>query len=387
MERRSFLVGTGTLLLSQLLVSCGGNNQAQLQVRLLQDSIPGQVVDRFKKSLQQNPQLTFSPVKHLEDLFQQLQTWQKKVDPTEEGGWRRFIPLAKSQKANPADLVTVEDYWISAAIRQKLIQPLEVQQLKNWSTLPKKWQELVTRDDQGLVNAKGKVWGAPYRWGSTVIVYNRDQFVEELGWIPKDWTDLWRGEVQSRISLLDHPREVIGLVLKKLGKSYNTENLDTVPDLEKELRALNQQVKFYSSTRYLEPLLTGDTWLAVGWSDDVLPVLTHYPQLAVAIPQSGTAIWADLWVQPKGKEVKNLSYQWIDFCWTGDIAKDISVLTKTNAPTSTKINPSDMPQPLPELLQTNTEVFDKSEFLLPLPEKATNQYESLFAKIKQIGDG
>jgi putative spermidine/putrescine transport system substrate-binding protein len=372
--------------LSQLLVSCGGNNQAQLQVQLLQDSIPGQVVDRFKKSLQQNPQLKFAPVKHLEDLFRQLQTWQKKVDPSKEEGWRRFIPLAKSQKASPVDLVTVGDYWISAAIRQQLIQPLEVQQLKNWSTLPKRWQELVTRNDQGLIDAKGKVWGAPYRWGSTVIVYRRDKLIEELGWTPRDWSDLWRGELQGRISVLDHPREVIGLVLKKLGKSYNTENLDTVPDLEKELRALNQQVKFYSSTRYLEPLIIGDTWLAVGWSDDVLPVVGRYPQLAVAIPQSGTAVWADLWVQPKGKQTKTLSYQWIDFCWSRDIANDISVLTKTNAPTSTKINPSGISELLTKLLQTNTEVFDKSEFLLPLPEKTTSQYESLFAKIKQIPD-
>ncbi len=99
---------------------------------------------------------------------------------------------------------------------------------------------------------------SPYRWGSTVIVYNRNKF-QELGWMPKDWSDLWREEVRSRISLLNQPREVIGLVLKKLGKSYNTENLDQVPGLEKELRTLNQQVKFYSSNTYLEPLIIEST--------------------------------------------------------------------------------------------------------------------------------
>ena len=42
---------------------------------------------------------------------------------------------------------------------------------------------------------------------------------EELGWKPKDWSDLWRTELRDRISLLDQPREVIGLTLKKMGFS------------------------------------------------------------------------------------------------------------------------------------------------------------------------
>ncbi|MBR8834580.1 MAG: extracellular solute-binding protein [Stigonema ocellatum SAG 48.90 = DSM 106950] len=385
MERRSFLLGTGTLVLSQLLIGCGEKNQATLKVELLKDSIPSQVVNQFSKYFQQKAQLKFSPVEQLQDLFEQLQTWQKKTNANDNEGWRRFIPFAKSENVQPANLVTLGDYWISAAIQQKLIQPLEVGQLKHWSTLPKRWQEFVTRNDQGQVDAQGKVWGAPYRWGSTVIVYRRDKFLQEWGWTPTDWGDLWRSELQERISLLDQPREVIGLVLKKLGKSYNTENFDTVPDLEKELRKLNQQVKFYSSERYLEPLITGDTWLAVGWSNDVLPVLGRYPQLAAVIPQSGTAIWADLWVHPQGNDRETLSSQWIDFCWTKSIAKDISLFTKTNTPISIDIGASKIAEPLRKLLLINSEVFSKSEFLLPLPPAVATQYDSLFAKMKVLG--
>ena len=391
MDRRSFLLSTSTLALSQLLFGCGGNKQTQLKVQLLKGSIPGQVVNQFHKSLQQPAQLKFAPVEHIQDLFQQLQNWQQKPKTSDEQGWSRFIPFRQGQKAADTDLVTLGDYWLKAAIEQKLIQPLqEVQgnQLKQWSTLDERWKQLVTRNDQGILDTQGKVWGAPYRWGSTVIVYNRDKF-QKLGWTPKDWSDLWRDGMQQRISLLNQPREVIGLVLKKLGKSYNTDNLDQVPDLEKELRILNQQVKFYSSNNYLEPLIMEDTWLAVGWSSDVLPVLGRYPQLAAVIPQSGTAIWADLWVRPAGITKNNLSDQWIDFCWQPSTAKQISVLTKTNSPISTNIAASDIQEPLWSLLESDVydglrlrNVFDKSEFLLPLPPSAIKQYESLFAKIK-----
>ncbi len=381
MERRSFLLGIGTVALSQLLVGCGGNKQVTLNVQLLKGSIPGQVVNQFSKGLQQKVQLKFAPVEKLQDLFQKLQSLQKKPNTNDEQGWRRVLPFAQSQKATKADLVTLGDYWIDLAIEKKLIQPLEVAKIKQWSALPKQWQELVTRNDQGLVDPKGKVWAVPYRWGSTVIIYRRDKFQESGLEPPTDWSDLWRNELQGRISLLNQPREVIGLVLKKLGKSYNTNNLD-IPNLEKELRLLNQKVKFYDSTRYLEPLITGDTWLAVAWSSDVVQLIGRYPRLATVIPQSGTALWADVWVNPIGQDSQALLYEWIDFCLNPDIAKQISLLTKTNSPIPTNITASDFQESLRSLLLVNSEVLEKSEFLLPLPQSVADQYESLFAKIK-----
>ncbi|ABA22671.1 periplasmic polyamine-binding protein of ABC transporter [Trichormus variabilis ATCC 29413] len=381
MDRRSFLLSLGGLTLSQLLVGCTGNNQTQLNVQLLKGSIPGQVVNKFRQSLKQQAQLKFAPVEQLEELYKRLINWQHNPKAHNEQEWTRFIPFRQSQTFPLADLVTLGDYWLTTAIERKLIQPIETAQLKQWSGLDSRWRELVTRNEQGIPDPQGKVWAAPYRWGSTVIVYDREKF-KKLGWTPQDWSDLWRNELRSRISLLDQPREVIGLVLKKLGKSYNIENLATVPDLEKELQTLNQQVKFYSSNTYLEPLIIGDTWLAVGWSSDVIPVLARYPQLSLVIPRSGTSIWADLWVSPKEITQDALSSQWIDFCLQPNIARQIALLTKTNSPVVTNIGTADIQESLGSLLLNSQEVFAKGEFLLPLPPEATKQYEALFAKIK-----
>jgi putative spermidine/putrescine transport system substrate-binding protein len=385
MQRRSFLLGAGGLALSQMLVGCGNSNQTQLNIQLLRGSIPSQIVSQFRKSSQQQVKLNFAPVEQIQDLFQRLQSWQDSTTNSEPGFWHRFLPLRKSPSAVVSDLVTLGDYWLKAAIEQKLIQPLaetEVQELKHWSSLDLKWQQLVRRDEQGNLDTQGNVWAAPYRWGSTMIVYNRQKF-RSLGWTPQDWSDLWRNELQQRISLLDQSREVIGLVLKKLGESYNTENLDTIPNLETELRRLNQQVKFYSSNNYLEPLIIGDTWLAVGWSSDIIPILPRYPQLSAVVPQSGTAIWADLWVRPTGAEKQAFSSQWMDFCWQPDIAKQISLFTRSNSPIAAMIAPSELQEPFRSILKSNQAVFDKSEFLLSLPPSAMQQYESLFAKIQQ----
>jgi putative spermidine/putrescine transport system substrate-binding protein len=383
MDRRFFLLGTSGMIVSQMLIGCNRENESQFKVQVLKGSIPGHVVNQFRKTVQSEVNLKFVPVNQIYDLFKQLQTWQQ-PDANNKEGWSRLIPFRQNQKVTKSDLVTLGDYWLKAAIEQKLIQPLETEKIKQWSTLNPKWQQLVKRDDQGNIDPQGKVWAAPYRWGNTVIVYNREK-LQQFDWQPKDWSDLWRSELRSRISLLNNSREVIGLVLKKLGKSYNTENLAEISSLETELQTLNQQVKFYDSTTYLEPLIMGDTWLAVGWSNDVIPVLSRYPKLNAIIPQSGTAIWADLWVKPAGVEQSNLSSEWINFCWQPNIAKEITILTKTNTPIPINIAASDISQPLQNLLLTNQELLEKSEFILPLSAAATQQYESLFKKMKNPG--
>ncbi|QSV64760.1 MAG: extracellular solute-binding protein [Dolichospermum sp. DL01] len=375
MDRRSFLLGTSTLTLSQLITGCGTNQQPPLNVQLLKNSIPGQVVNQFRKTVTQGGELKFTPVNQLQELFKLLQTWQQPPTNNQQE-WTRYLPFNQNQKSPTANLVTLGDYWLQAAIDQKLIQPLATTNIKNLANLNEKWQQLIKRDQEG------KIWGVPYRWGNTVIIYNQEKF-QKLGWKPTDWSDLWRSELQNRISLLNHPREVIGLVLKKLGKSYNTENIKQISALKPELQALNQQVKFYDSQNYLEPLITGDTWLAVGWSHDIIPVISRYQKFAAVIPQSGTAIWTDLWVSPKGVSNDGLAYQWLDFCLQPNTSKQIALLTKSNSPVDNAMVLGDIQKQLQNLFLTDAEILAKSEFILPLPPAVMKEYEDLFIKIKQ----
>jgi putative spermidine/putrescine transport system substrate-binding protein len=381
MDRRSFLFGTGTLFLSQLLAGCNSQERANLRVQLLKGSIPNQVLQQFRERMKQSAQIEFASVEQLGSLFDRLQSWQQQSQKPTEEDWRSRLPLPswlKPQNPNPANLVTLGDYWLAAAIEQNLIQPLDPAQLPQWSQLPSPWQELVRRDRAGQFDAKGDVWAAPYRWGYTVIAYNRDRF-RSLGWTPQDWGDLWREELRDRISLPNHPREVIGLTLKQLGASYNTENLDRVPDLTAQLSRLHQQVKLYSSDTYLQPLILGDTWLAVGWSNEIIPVMQRHRQIAALIPPSGTALWADLWTNPtRTNSDRTLEYQWIDFCWQPQIARQLLLLGKANSPISEQIDPNDIQVELRPLLIPNTQILAQSEFLRPLTPTAIQQYQALW---------
>lgn len=63
----------------------------------------------------------------------------------------------------------------------------------------------------------------------------------------QDWADLWRPDLAGKIAMVDSPREVIGAVLKYLGASYNTSNIDSEVTggrnaVKDELSSLRKQV-------------------------------------------------------------------------------------------------------------------------------------------------
>jgi putative spermidine/putrescine transport system substrate-binding protein len=404
LKRRSFILGAGVLTLGQLLAACGGEKKSTLQVRLLQNSIPAVVLNQYRKQVQNQVVLDFIPATQLQDIFSQLQAWQQ--TPTTETSQRFNLPFlgGRKQDGGVSDLVTLGDYWLASAIAQELIQPLDIQKLKQWQQLPPRWQALMQRDRQGNLDPNGAVWGAPYRWGSTAIVYRLDK-LKHFDWLPTDWSDLWRPELRDRLSLLDQPREIIGLTLKKLGHSYNTKDFTKVPQLKQELQNLHKLVKFYSSDTYLQPLILGDTWVAVGWSTDILPMLQRYSNLGAIIPASGTALWADLWVRPAAKKETNkktnkktnspnksksddLLSEWINFCWEPSNVEQISLRTKAVSPMLNQNQPN-----LPKGLQNNSlfnalllpeaDILEKSEFMQPLPPKVAQQYQDLWLEIRR----
>ncbi len=384
MRRRNFLLGTSAITLGTALAGC--QNQAAFTVELLQNSVPPQMLRQFRQNLAQGTALNFVPQPQLKNLFELLQ----KGEIASQNFRNLFGLLPTKQTAvsgtPKADLVMIGDYWLTTAIQQQLIQPLQPQYLPNWELLPQKWQNLVKRNPQGQLDARGEVWAAPYRWGTTVMIYRKDQF-EALGWQPQDWHDLWREELRDRISLLNQPREVIGLTLKKLGYSYNTTDLDSVPDLYSQLQQLHQNVKLYDSNTYLKPLIIGDTWLALGWSTDIPIQLQRQHNLGVVVPASGTALWTDLWVKPAAASIAtetDTAHQWIDFCWQPQIAQQLSFLTEATSPIVVGLDAKDrLPQwkDYPVLLP-NSATLENSEFLLPFSADMLQQYRRLWQQLR-----
>jgi putative spermidine/putrescine transport system substrate-binding protein len=398
MQRRHFLVTLGSLALGSGLTSCQNQDRAILRLVALKNSLPSQLLGEFSKSIQPTDvKVELVGESQFKEVLIQLQEWAKTGKAEAKGLKVPLVPPAQSAEYIP-NLVSIGDAWLPTAIQEKLIQPIAVKDLQNWGKLEARWRELPQRDDRGNISANGQVWGVPYRWGTTVIIYRRDRLKEANIPIPKDWADLWNPQLRQRISLLDRSREVIGLTLKKLGYSYNLADISQAIELNLQLSKLHQQVKFYSADNYLQPLVMGDTWVAVGWSSDAIDLIDKHPNIGAIVPASGTAMFADLWVQPAlsskltsaerlaiaNERRTKLNRQWLDYCLQPKTSEQISIFTNATAPLLTSLAASEISPDLQSraLVLPPKNVLDKSEFIYPLSSKSKEQYDRLWREIR-----
>ena len=393
MDRRKFLVLGGAAIAS--IGGCQWSNpfdrRDRLRIAGLLGAIPSRVINKFESNSQPKPEFKAEtlPAK----LWQELQNY----------------PTAARDKA--PQLISLGDSWLDQAIAKSLIQPITpslIEKIPQWQKLSPFWQQSVIRDNQ--------VWGIPYRWGATAIAYRSDKLKFDI----TQWADLWRPELKQKLSLPDDAREVIGLVLKKMGQSYQTENLvenqEIFIKLVQELKSLNSQVLTYSSDNYLQSLLADDTFAAVGWTSDMYKAQKQNPNLKVVIPQDGTAIWSDIWVIPNANRIANYGVslvnkllcsnqvaqygkvcdtnlelpisegaiaaaEWMNFCLTPAIAAQITSLTDA-------VSPSSELEQVPASVKTDPikffsqDILAKSELIAPLSPSAITQYKDLWTKMR-----
>ncbi|KAE8677497.1 Leucine-rich repeat protein kinase family protein isoform 1 [Hibiscus syriacus] len=313
-----------------------------------------------------------------------------------------------------ADIVTLGDSWLSFAIRKAVIEPITAAEHLDWfKDLSHKWKVYLRRNLNGDIDPQGQVWAAPYRWGTMVIAYKKTKFQKQKLPPIQDWADLWRPELAGRISMVNSPREVVGAVLKYMGASYNTMDIDLqVPGgrnaVLQNLELLAKQVNFFDSANYLRAFSVGDVWVAVGWSSDVLPVAKRMSNVAVIVPKSGASLWADLWVIPAASGLKTdriggrvrgpspLIHQWVEFCLqTANSLPFRQGVTAGASPSALVSGPLKLPEELTKgkpKLDTNIvagapplEILERCEFLEPLSDATLLDYEWLIKNMPKCG--
>jgi putative spermidine/putrescine transport system substrate-binding protein len=369
MNRRSFLAGAGGAALATLLAGCQRGTAANLRLAMLANSVPAQLLRAFQKD-DQGGSVAVTPQDSLVGLYSLLQGWHN--------------PPTGASVAPVADWVSLADYWLAPAIQQGLVKPPDVSSLAGWDTLAPVWPELVRRGAQGMPSTEGDIWAMPYRWSHLVLLYDPTRLPPDQAL--STWADLLRPELTRRVILPDHPRLVIGLAQKALGASANSADPDAVDGLQSFLSDLHQQVRTYDTNHYLEALIIGDATAVVGWSDDVLPLLKQYQQLAAVVPPEGTLLSAQLWVQSEVISAQSpLALNWLDFCLGDDFAQQLAIYGQSASPNLWGVGPNDLPQPLqqPSTQVLLPEVADQSEFLLPLTPEAEARYSSLWQNLRQ----
>ncbi|MBA0646391.1 hypothetical protein Goklo_014362 [Gossypium klotzschianum] len=378
-----------------------------LSMVALQGSIPPSWSKDFisSQSRRLKLQTKFRPT--LEDIFTQL-----------------CLPFTQAKAkvnigpASPAaaDILTLGDSWLPLAIKKAVIEPITAAEHQDWfKDLSRKWKVYLRRNLNGDIDPQGQIWAAPYRWGTMVIAYKKTKFQKKNLPPMQDWADLWRPELAGRISMVNSPREVVGAVLKYMGASYNTTDIDLQVAggrnaVLQNLELLARQVKLFDSANYLRAFSVGDVWVAVGWSSDVLPVAKRMSNVAVVVPKSGASLWADLWAIPAASRLETnriggrvrgpspLMHQWVEFCLQAASGLPFRQgITAGASPAALDSGPVKLPEELTKgkpKLDSNLvagvpppEILERCEFLEPLSDATLSDYQWLIDNMPKSGPG
>jgi spermidine/putrescine transport system permease protein len=277
--------------------------------------------------------------------------------------------LAKIQAGNTAyDVICPSNYPIQILRAQGLLLPLDHSALPNLKHL-----------DPALLDRPydpGNRHSVPYVWGTCGIGYNR----KRTGPIDS-WAALWDPRFQGRVLMLDDARETLGAALKRGGRSLNATDEGWLREAQRLLIQQKPIVKLYDSGSFDAALLSGDVWLAQGWSGQFAKVRDEDPDLEYVVPKEGGSLFVDSLAIPKGAPHPELAHAFVDFTMEPEIAAEICRTMQYSTPNlaaipllpaSIRDNPAIFPPP---------DVMGRVELIEDIGE-ATVLYDRLWTEVK-----
>jgi spermidine/putrescine-binding protein len=217
--------------------------------------------------------------------------------------------LAKLQGGQDGyDVAVPSDFMVAVMIKQGLLADLDPALIPNAQALHPRLQRMPFDPDQR--------YAVPYLWGTVGIGY--DSAVLPVP--PDSWTVLWDPRYKGKISMLNDQREVLGAVLRSMGRSMNTRDRATIEQAKAILLRQKPLVKVYSSESYGQLLAFGEVAVAHGWGGQVARAMAERPSIRYAVPREGATIWADCLVVLSSSPRKALAMQFINYLLERDVA-------------------------------------------------------------------
>jgi spermidine/putrescine transport system substrate-binding protein len=319
-----------------------------------------------------------------------IYTW---ADYSDEGVYQRFTErtgiqvVADVYDANETMLAKMQagggrqysilypsDYMVQQMIELNLLSEIDKSQLTGLDSLRDQWQNPpYDPDNQHSV---------PVSWGTTGLIY--DTTVISAG--PEDWDYLWdsQSQLSGRMTLLEDVRETMGAVLKSLGYSYNATDPQQIEAAYNRLRELKPAIAAFQSFGWEDRLMAGDLLVSMTYSivGNALPA--DNPNLRYVIPESGSSVWTDTMVIPRGAPNPAAAYAWINFMLEPENAAFAVEQLRFATPSEPafELLPNELKES--ETLFPPDEVLARCENIAPLDDATTELYDKYWTELASV---
>jgi spermidine/putrescine transport system substrate-binding protein len=284
--------------------------------------------------------------------------------------------VADLRAGKAADMVVFENQLIPALVVDGLLAEIDYHNVPNFKNISANFRDMAY--DPGNRHA------IPYSWGTTALVVRSDLVAEPV----TGWADLWDTRYQGRVMAWPLSRYLLGIALKSLGYSLNSEDPAQVEAALDKLMALKPHLML----REWEPavaapyLASGEVVIAVGQADDVTAGKEENEAIDYVMPVEGAILWGDNFTIPAASKQKEAAEKLIDYLLRAEVSAQIMNETYYWLP-----NDAAMPL-IDEALRENLAIFPPAESLraaeiiLPLSPEGEALYEQAWQRFLAAGE-
>lgn len=178
-----------------------------------------------------------------------------------------------------------------------------------------------------------------YYWGTFGFLYVEEEILKRFPNAPVDsYRLLFDPEVVSKFSdcgvtLLDEAVDVYPQVLTYLGKDPRSENLQDLEEAQEHLLKVRPYIKRFSSLRFLNEIVSGESCLAQAWSGEAQAAQERADEVGrkvhmkYTVPKEGGVMWIDVVAIPKGAPHLKNAHLFINFLLRPDISARVTNAT------------------------------------------------------------
>ena len=206
------------------------------------------------------------------------------------------------------DVCFPSDYIIERLIQKDLLHELNKDNIPNLQYIDERFLDL----DFDPENK----YSVPYMWGTVGILYNTTMVQEPV----TSWDILWDETYADQILMYDSIRDTIGVALMKLGYSINTRNEADIQAAEEALIAQKPIVQAYLGDPIKDRLISGGAAMGIVYSGDAMWCMYENPDLAYAVPETGSNLWFDNIIIPKTSDNTEAAEASINFLCDPEVA-------------------------------------------------------------------
>lgn len=208
------------------------------------------------------------------------------------------------------DLVVLDNTYVPIAASEGLLAKLNYANIPNFRNVSPGFRDLAFDP--------GNTYSITIQWGTTGLIVRTDRLEEPV----TSWNDLWDPRYAGKIGIWPYGREMIGIALKSLNYSLNSEDPDELAEAEEKLLALRPNIFLIDPNlpTGASHLIDEENVMIYGWGYDARDAQAQLAAATYVLPQEGTILWSDNIAISAESKHKTAAEQFINFLFRPEIS-------------------------------------------------------------------